>query len=40
MSEAGATICTECAEGTEANADKTKCGKLISGYHIVHGTVI
>ena len=29
ISEAGATICTECPEGTEANGDKTECGKFI-----------
>ena len=40
MSEAGASFCTECPEGTLANADKTQCGKLISmrGYVItLHG---
>ena len=30
MSQAGAAICTECPEGTEANADKTQCGKFIT----------
>ena len=29
VSEAGAAICTDCAEGTEANSNKTQCGKLI-----------
>ena len=27
FSSAGATSCTDCAEGTVANEDKTKCGK-------------
>ena len=29
VSEAGASICTECPEGTEANAEKTQCGQFI-----------
>ena len=29
VSKAGASICTECTEGTEANANKTQCGKFI-----------
>ena len=42
MSQAGASICTDCAEGTEANADKTQCGKFVrmSGDHIDDSTVM
>ena len=33
ISQAGAAYCTVCPEGTEANANKTRCGRFISCYH-------